>query len=197
MATIRLSAYEVQCGRLPMVCVRCGRDASDQMEWRLSAIQHYIIYRVRTTISVVLPACPEHRTQGLFIWSRVVAKHIDQRGVTLGNVSPYFLDAVEDFRDNPDDYRRPGTDYDRRRSPAERRNTPTGSSGSSGSATIWIVLGVLGAMFFGVVLLCGGLIVLARMQSGAPQPGFNAPGDPGWPARPTFPQGPTRPPFRP
>jgi hypothetical protein len=150
---------------------------------------------------VVLPACPEHRTQGFFVWNRIVAKHIDQRSVTLGNVSPYFIDAVEDFRDNPEDYRRPDTDYDRRRSPPQRRNTPTGSSGTSGSAAPWIVLGVLGAMVFGVVLLCGGLLVLgalARMQSGAPQPpGFNAPGDPGWPARPTFPQGPMRPPFRP
>ena len=102
MAEVRLSAREAQDGDLPPVCVTCGARATETVS-RTVAVERHQLFSVRvTSTTVALPVCRQHRQASWVYWKRPVAKEITDTSVTLKHVSPRFVRALEDYRDDRD-----------------------------------------------------------------------------------------------
>jgi hypothetical protein len=98
MAEIRLTLREIRDGRLPNVCISCGRRACNFIERKYTVEHHMRYWRSRTTTSrsltIPVPVCRRHLRQ-----DRTEAKGIGDRSIVLVGVSGEFVDALWDIRD--------------------------------------------------------------------------------------------------
>jgi hypothetical protein len=181
MPSIFLDWREAQDGDLPMVCATCGDDATDMVERRLTTVRPGFLAIIRTKAKVWLPYCPRHVVASWNGWIRVRALSISKDGIKLGQVSIDFVDAVEEYRDDPTKYRRRGLKERRPRVPRLRRDP--GDASRSFHATLLIIV------FAIVITICGfGLLLLNLLRPNATP----------LPARPGVnPQGPLAPPVVP
>src|SRR5262245_55148276 len=133
-------------------------------------------------MTVQVPACPRHATSrfwnGPGLWGECRPIHMTRDEVTLTNVSPDFVAALDDYRDGAG----PQWDEETRRQ-AKRRPRPAPSSGGRGAGTaVGVVFLVLGLLVVVPMLLCGGVVVVllvARMAAGPMiPPGAMGPGQP-------------------
>jgi hypothetical protein len=199
MASIRLNWRESQGGDLPMVCATCGDDATEWVERRLSSVRPGLMCIVRTRVTVSLPYCRRHRVASWNGFMRVRARSIDQNGITLGQVSPDFVDAVLDHRERRERRLRRGPSFpdpdleevlpadDEEEEEDERRPRRRRSSESSR-----ILYGVLmtGAVILGVSC-CGFGLLFANLMRNSPPPAVGPqPGGFGGPGQPVIPRGP-------
>lgn len=99
MADLFLTWEEAQGERLPHYCVSCAAPATDWADWRICKTQHRVFSHDYTYVDVTLPVCPEHRNLHWIPLYRVNAKEIFDDGVVLGHVSPGFVEAVWDYRE--------------------------------------------------------------------------------------------------
>ena len=177
MARITLDWDEATNRRLPMVCATCGNNATEFVERRLSAVRLGFLVRIRTKATVYLPYCDEHVHASWNGFLRVIAWSIRQESITLGQVSPDFVDAVLDQRDRPT---RP-----RRRTSGNKDNEalevlPADEpprrprSGGSGRLVYGVLMPILVLL---VVSCCGfGLLFLNLFRTSSPannRPGIN------------------------
>jgi hypothetical protein len=166
MAEIFLTWREAGSGDLPEVCVSCGEPATDLASRRLCVSRHGIFVIRTRSVTVRLPFCPEHRQASWVYFSRVVAKKIEEEGITLAHVSEDFIDALWDYREGggrrrrrrpperweeDEDPDRPAGGYRRPRRLPEYRPPP-----SNAVKTVGIILLVL----FLVGMFCAGGMVL-------------------------------------
>jgi hypothetical protein len=183
MGSIRLDWSEAQGGDLPMVCATCGDDATEWVERRLSTVRPGLMCIVRTKVTVMLPYCPRHRVASWNGFMRVRARSINQDGITLGQVSPDFVDAVLDYREGGE-RRRPRRSVRSRNvaveeveeleeadepRPRRRRSSESGR----------ILYGVLmtGAVIVGVSC-CGFGLLFFNLLRHSPPAGLQGPGQP-------------------
>lgn len=191
MSTIYLNWREASEGDLPMVCATCGDDATELVERRLSTVRPGLLCIVRTRTTVTLPFCRRHRVASWNGFARVRARSISAEGVTLGQVSEDFVDAVWDYRDHPERYRRrarrgagAGEEEWEDEKPRPRRRR----SGEGGRILYAVLMPLLVAV---VVCGCGfGLLFFnllrSRPAAGPAHPGLNRPGAADPPGRPPF-----------
>jgi hypothetical protein len=100
MADLFLSWDEAQGENLPHYCVSCAAPATEWADWRICKTQNHIFSIQYTYVDVTLPVCPEHRKPSWVFLRRVIAREIHDDGVVLGHVSPGFVEAVFDFRED-------------------------------------------------------------------------------------------------
>jgi hypothetical protein len=173
-----------------MVCATCGDDATEMVERELYTVRPGFLCIVRTRATVVLPYCDDHVTASWNGFMRVVAKSIRDDGITLGQVSEDFVEAVEDFRENPERYRRRARGRARKAAHDEddedeeedddeevvrrrRRGSADGNRFLYGSLMAGLVIVLVSA--------CGGGLFVynffLRPGAGPRQPGLKQPGD--------------------
>jgi hypothetical protein len=185
MSKIHISWEEATQRRLPMVCATCGADATEWVERRLSAVRPGFLAIVRTRTKALLPFCPRHRVASWNGWARVMAWSINDSGITLGQVSSDFVDAVLDYRRRP---RR------RRSAVAEAAADEAGVElvedveealprPRRGSESGRVLYAVLAPILVGVIVACcgGGFLLFNLLHSssgpaGPGAPGMNKPG---------------------
>jgi hypothetical protein len=192
MASIRLSWHEAHEGDLPMVCATCGDDATEMVEWKMTNFSPRIFVNIWKRSTVLMPCCPSHRTQSWNAFLRVKARSMDQHGITLGQVSADFVDAVEDYRENPERWRRRSRSSDVRIVGDEGEDVdglpPRRRRSSNAGRYIYATLMMVG--FAVVISCCGfGFLFFNLWKSGAPgfgpkRPGVEAPAGPGGPLGP-------------
>jgi hypothetical protein len=190
LASIRLNWHEAQEGDLPLVCATCGDEATEMVDTKLTKLSPRILVNIRKWTTVLLPCCPAHRRPSWNGFLRVKAQAMDEHGITLGQVSPDFVAAVEEYRHDPNDYER------RERSRAAGNEPPRPRTGNGGR----ILYATL--MTVGVVVLvscCGfGFLFFNLWKSGASglgpkRPGIEAPEPNGPLGPPNVPKSPRRP----
>jgi hypothetical protein len=193
MAKIYLNWREAQLGGLPMVCATCGDDATDRVDRKLVTVRPGFFCIIRRTVKVSLPYCLRHRVASWNAFLRVTARSIGEDGITLGQVSRDFVDAVWDYRDNRDRYRYqqpiadalPAGRSEEDDEPRPRRRRRSGDD--SGRVVYAVLMSILMVV---VIAGCGfGMLFFNLFRSGpgrAPvQPGIHRPGGPDIP-RPPF-----------
>jgi hypothetical protein len=99
MADLFLTWEEAQGEQLPHYCVSCAQPATEWADWRICHSRHRVFSIEYTHIDVTLPVCPRHRNLNWFFLHRVVARKVDAEGVLLSHVSPGFVEAVWDYRE--------------------------------------------------------------------------------------------------
>lgn len=99
MADLFLTWDEAQGEQLPHYCVSCAAPATEWADWRICQTRYELLCNRYTNVDVTLPVCPRHRNLSWFLLNRVVAREILDDGVVLGHVSPGFVQAVWDHRD--------------------------------------------------------------------------------------------------
>jgi hypothetical protein len=107
MADLFLTWDEARGEQLPHYCVSCAAPATEWADWRICQTQYLFLSTRYTYVDVTLPVCPQHRNLHWFILQRVVARRIQNDGVVLGHVSPGFVEAVWDYRDDMETRPRP------------------------------------------------------------------------------------------
>jgi hypothetical protein len=168
LASIRLDWREAQEGDLPMVCATCGDDATEMVDVKLTKLKPRILVNIRQWTNVLLPCCPAHRTPSWNGFLRVKATAMDEHGITLVQVSPDFVAAVQEYRDDPDAYER----RERNRAAGIARPRPRTGSGGRIAFAILMTLGVVV-----LVSCCGfGFLFINLWKSGAPGFGPKRPG---------------------
>ena len=166
MSKIHVTWEEATQGELPRVCATCGDAATEWVERKLSAVRPGLLCVVRTRTTVLLPFCPRHRVASWNGWARVMAWSINAKGVTLGQVSPDFVDAVWDYREHPEDYRKvvdrrsaataddDGVELVEDAAPAPRPRVRRGTESGR------ILYAILAPILVGVLVACGGFGLL-------------------------------------
>ena len=190
MASVRLGLDEATTGDLPMVCAICGDDATEMVDRKLSAVRPGLLLIVRTRLTVILPYCSNHVVASWNAFMRVRARSISKTGITLGQVSQEFVDAVWDYRENPDRSKRLRREVreiqdveavgDDDESTQRRRSSGGNRVLYAVLMTALVIVGVTGC---GCGLLFFGLIRNAP-SGGRQQPGFQGPQGPGVPKAP-------------
>lgn len=99
MADLFLTWDEAQGEQLPHYCVSCAAPATEWADWRVTKTDQRIFSIQYTHVDVTLPVCPQHRDKSWIYWRRVIVKQIQDDGIVLGHVSPGFVEAVWDYRD--------------------------------------------------------------------------------------------------
>jgi hypothetical protein len=212
MSRIYLNWQEASGGDLPPVCATCGDNATEWMERKVSTTRPGFFCIIRRWTTVTLPFCPRHRVASWNGFMRVVARSIGRDGVTLGQVAPGFVDAVEYHRrqrerqrrglpvvlqpvpvarlydDEDDELDEDSGEFER---PPRRRVT-------SDSSRAWYAIAMV-LIITVVVSFCGfGLLAVNLMRNrpayGPQQPGFQQPGF-GPPVQPVVPKPPWKKPF--
>ncbi|MBV9125934.1 MAG: hypothetical protein JO112_21495 [Planctomycetes bacterium] len=186
MGSIRLTWREATEGKLPLVCATCGEDAIQMVERRLYTVRPGLFCIVRRWATVTLPFCRRHRTASWNAFLRVKARSLNEFGITLGQVSEEFIDAVWDYRDHPEKYLRRGrrwaTSQEEDEEPRPRRRRS--------SDTSRLLYGILMPVLLAVLVAgCGfGFLFFNLLHFGpapAPQrPDFPHPAGPNFPGRP-------------
>jgi hypothetical protein len=100
MADLFLTWDEAQGELLPHYCVSCAAPATEWADWRISKARLHIFTTHCQYVNVTLPVCPEHRKPSWIFLYRVVAREVHEDGVVLGHISPGFVEAVFDYRDD-------------------------------------------------------------------------------------------------
>jgi hypothetical protein len=98
MADLFLTWDELQGEQLPHYCVSCAAPATEWADWRICQSRHRVFSIDYTYVDVTLPVCPSHRKLNWFLLHRVVARDIQPDGVLVSHVSPGFVEAVWDYR---------------------------------------------------------------------------------------------------
>jgi hypothetical protein len=166
MAEVRLSAHEAQDGDLPPVCITCGARATEIVDRKVSVERHQLFSVRVTSTTVALPVCRQHRRASWVYWKRPVAKEITETSITLKHVSPRFMRALEDYRDDRDAGEEipvvrvggDGEEIDRPRRRPRRRERADDLPGYDPPSAWPRVLLILIVLLFVVPLVCGGLL---------------------------------------
>lgn len=99
MANLFLSWDEAKGEQLPHYCVSCGAPAAEWADWRLCHTRQHVFSIEYTYVDVAMPVCPEHRNLRAFLIPRIGVRKIFEDGVELSRLSPGFVDAVWDYRE--------------------------------------------------------------------------------------------------
>ena len=174
MADLFLSWEEAQGELLPHYCVSCAAPATEWADWRICNARHRVFSIDYTYVDVTLPVCPKHRKLNWFFLHRVVAREIHEDGVLLSHVSPGFVEAVWDYRDQLErgEVSAPAfasprwdseEDYEPKSLPHRHYRHERYSQPSPGWSAAKIVFLVLAALFFApfvLLMMCGLLALL-------------------------------------
>lgn len=176
MADLFLTWEEAQGERLPHFCVSCAAPATEWADWRISKSRHGVFSDRDRFVDVTLPVCPQHRNLHWITLYRVNAREILDDGVVLEHVSPGFVEAVWDHRDQRDGQprqseataspssRRPRIadfdDYDSAALPRRRYVHRSYEAGSIARTVQKVILIAIAVMF---LLPCGAMLAFALL----------------------------------
>lgn len=180
MADLFLTWDEAQGEQLPHYCVSCAAPATEWADWRICKSQNRIFSIHYTYVDVTLPVCPQHRTMSWIFLRRVVVREIRDDGVVVGHVSPGFVEAVWDYRDEQESQPPPSpirrvasgprsrqSDFDEddddrlpRRRPRQDRYAPTPSGWTPGKIIllVFIVLLLAPCALVPLLMLLAGML---------------------------------------
>ncbi len=100
MAELFLTWDEAQREDLPHYCVCCAVPATEWADWQICQSSHHMFSHRYTYVDVALPVCPQHRKLHWIPLYRVNIKKIEDDGLIINHVSPGFVQAVWDYRDD-------------------------------------------------------------------------------------------------
>jgi hypothetical protein len=194
MAEIQIDFQELVNRELPKVCIGCGRPSCGFVVKEYSVQKYTTGWRWRRTEtrsrSIPIPVCKRHLDED----EGTEAVALGARSILLDGVSPRFVDALWDLRDELD--REAKRSFRRRRRAYDEDDDPLFRRGTNRTVgwVIGITLGIVALCF----ALCVGLagLVTAPMRSGPGLgPGGGPPFGPGGGGAPFGPPG--GPPFGP
>lgn len=96
-AEVEISWKELEGSDLPKVCFRCGADADEFVSVEIEADNFF----EEMSASIPLPLCPGHAERSAVLDHGVRADTFHKRGVIFKNACEGFVDALDDYRDDP------------------------------------------------------------------------------------------------
>jgi hypothetical protein len=189
MSQILITWPELQALDFPRVCFACGARATRVDSWKFSVVSHQLFSTLTRYQTVEVPVCPDH-------WNNrklggVKATRFTDDGIWFKNVSPDFIEALWDHREEMDraerrlrremeelgeaDPESRGVDRWGRRlappRPRPRRGDRRFEKPASNTGVILlIVFGVIAAV---ILVGCLGLLMFGHVTRQPVNPGFN------------------------
>ncbi|MBM4070589.1 MAG: hypothetical protein FJ271_16780 [Planctomycetes bacterium] len=191
MSQILITWPEFQALDFPKVCFACGARATRVDSWKFSVVSHQFLATVTKYHTVEVPVCPDH-------WNHrrlggVKATRFTDDGIWFKNVSPDFIEALWDHREDMDRTERRLRREMEERGEAERESRvdrwgrrlapprPRPRRGDRrfekpASNTGVVLLIVFGALVAVMLVGCLGLLIFGNVTRQPVNPGFNNPG---------------------
>lgn len=93
----------------PDCCARCGADDTE-LEWVGRQSVTFTAGEIYQYGEVFLPFCPRHIKPPVVSFAYPAIHHLTREGIVIKNVSPEFVEAMEEFRETYPPNRRPRAD---------------------------------------------------------------------------------------